>query len=346
MKRDFRFKNIKMEEKLNWWINAAWDNWDERAFGNDVDFDVPKIEHSVRPRTNQGSLGKTLSACTIYGALNQIIRLFWLDMNPNNSNKLWAEVVDYCLQFWYKIGNWWGTPDAINAVCKWWNNIGYSRFNKEKVFYVRRDYRDSKIVEALQKWHLIWFTYNLNFGEDRRKGLVYKDNYPWATWHRTNWQSTATTNPTWWASEPTADCGVYDSYYWATNQYLIRDRKKYINRWMLPASYLILPQSCMKNTVEEEKQKIAEIKAMNHVLWALSTARESVPKKYQEAFSTLAKSIRADYPKARQLENDPKKKQAEVVADTLSHLRKSADEEDKVAYAELAQKLRNKYKFE
>lgn len=327
--------------------NEAWDYWDEWAFGEEVEFTVPKITHNVWPHTNQWSRTKTKSACTIYWALNQIIRLFWLFLTKDESNDLWEEVVDYCTEHhWYKPWYWWSTPDAINAVCKWRNEIWYKKFDKEKVFYVRRDYRDAQIKEALSKGHLIWFTYQLNFWEDRKKWLVYKDSYPWAWWHRTNWQSTKTTHPTGWASEPTADCWVYDSYYWWTNEYLIRGRSKYMNRWMCTPGYLILPQSNMTNqTVEEIKENIAETKAMNYVLWSLSTAWASVPEKYQEKFAQLAKEIRGDYEEARQLENEQNKKWAIAATDWLSYLWKFMDEEDKKEFATLAAKLREKYNF-
>lgn len=338
-----------MEEEIKYKEvdNAAWDDWDEWAFGEEVQFEIPKITHNVWPRTNQGSRTKTASACTMYWVLNQLIRLFALDLTSKESNDLWEEVVDYCAKnFWYVPWNWRSTPTAINAVVHWWNEIGTKRFNKEKVFYTRRDYKDEKIKEALSKGHLIGFTYALNFGEDRKKGLVWKDSYPWAGWHRTNWQSTKTTISTGWAREDTADCGVYDSYYGGYNQYLIRDRSKYMNKGMNTPAYLILPQSTMINqTVEEVKTDIAETKAMNYVLWALSTSWESVPAKYQEKFAALAKEIREDYKDARKLENEPNKKGAEAITDALSYLYKIADEEDKAKYASYAAELRKKFNF-
>ena len=327
--------------------NEAWDDGDEWAFGEEVNFSVPEITHNIWPHTNQWSRTKTSSACTIYWALNQIIRLFWIDLPTKESNDLWEEVVDYCIKnHWYVAWHWRSTPTAINAVCKWWNEIGAKKFDKEKVFYTRRDYQDEKIKEALSKWHLIGFTFSLNFGEDRKKGLVRRDSYPWAGWHRTNWQSTKTTIPTGWASEPTADCWVYDSYNWGYNQYLIRDRKKYMNKGMNTPAYLILPQSNMINqTIEEVKENIAETKAINYVLWSLSTAWASVPEKYQEKFAQLAKEIREDYKDARQLENDNEKKQAVALTDWLSYLYKWASDEERKTYAELAAKLREKYNF-
>lgn len=335
------------EEKLYEEVeNAARDDWDEWAFGEDINFTIPTLTHSVRPHCNQWARKKTSSSCTIAWSLNQIIRLFAIDLTTKESNDLLEEVVDYCANnHWYT--PWYGrsTPTAINAVVKWWNEIWYKRFNKEKVFYTRRDYQDAKIKEALSKGHLIGYTFNLNFGEDRRKGLVWRDSYPWAWGHRTNWQPTSTTIPTGWASEPTADCWVYDQYEWGYNQYLIRDRKKYMNRGMLPAAYLILPQGTMEKTVEEVKENIAETKAINYVLWSLTTAWASVPEKYQEKFAALAKEIREDYKDARKLEEDSEKKQAIALTDWLSYLYKWASEEEQKTYAELASKLRGKYDF-
>ena len=323
-------------------INEARDYWDEWAFWSEVDFVVPDVTHNVWPHTNQWARKKTKSACTIYWALNQIIRLFWIDLTSNQSNDLGEEVVDYCAKnHWYTPGYWWSTPDAINAVCKWRNNIWAKRFNKENIFYTRRDWQDKKIKEALSKWHLIWFTFNLNFWEDKKKGLVWKDSYPWAGWHRTNWQPTRTTKPTWGASEPTADCWVYDSYYWGCNQYLIRDRKKYMNKWMIPVGYLILPTSAMVDTtVEETKEKIAETKAINYVIWSLTTAWANVPEKYKEKFAALAKEMREDYEDARPLEKDETKKVWQTLADALSYCWKYMPEDIQKEMAALASKVR------
>lgn len=325
--------------------NFAWDYGDEYAFGADVEFEIKEITHNIRPHTNQSSHAETSSACTMIGALNQIIRLFWIDLDTKKSNELWIEVVHYCENFWYKIWNGWDTPTAINAVCKFWNEIWAERFGTEKVFYVRHYWNTEKPKEALEKWHLVWFTKALNFGEDRKKWLVWRDSYPWAWWHRLNWQATKTTKPTWWASEPTADCGVYDNYYGLTNQYLIRDRSKYINKWMYARAYMIFPQSRMKNTVEEEKARIEQEKAFNYVLWALSNAYASVPEKYQEKFGELAKMIREDFENTRKMETNQEKKSMIAITDAMSYLYKFVNSETQKTFAELAQKFRDEYKF-
>ena len=325
--------------------NYAWDYGDEYAFGQDVEFEIKEITHNIRPHTNQSSHTETSSACTMIGALNQIIRLFWIDLDTKKSNELWIEVVHYCENFWYKIWNGWDTPTAINAVCKFWNEIWSERFGTEKVFYVRHYWNTEKPKEALEKWHLVWFTKALNFGEDRKKWLVWRDSYPWAWWHRLNWQATKTTKPTWWASEPTADCGVYDNYYGLTNQYLIRDRSKYMNKWMYARAYMIFPQSRMRNTVEEEKARIEQEKAFNYVLWALSNAYASVPEKYQERFGELAKMIREDFENTRKMETNQEKKSMIAITDAMSYLYKFVNSETQKTFAELAQKFRDEYKF-
>ena len=326
--------------------NYAWDYGDEYAFWESVEFEIKEITHDVWPRSNQWSNKETSSACTMIGALNQIIRLFWIDLTLKESNNLWIEVVHYCEQFGYKIWSGRDTPTAINSVCKFWNEIWAERYWTEKVFYVRRYWNTDKAKEALEKWHLVWFTKALNFGEDRKKGLVRRDSYPGAWWHRLNWQATKTTVPTGWASEPTADCGVYDNYYGLTNQYLIRDRSKYMNKWMYAWAYMIFPQSRLKETVEENKQKIAEKKAINYVLWALSTSYESVPEKYQKKFAELASEIRNDYKEARQLESDKEKKWAIAITDALSYLYKFANANNQKKYSDLASENRKEYNFE
>ena len=325
--------------------NLAWDYGDEYAFGEDVDFEIKEITHDIRPTSNQALNTETASACTMIGALNQIIRLFWLDMTRDESNKLWIEVVTFCEQFGYKIWYWWDTPTAINSVCKFWNQIGAERYGTEKVFYSRRWWDTEKPQEALAKGHLVWFTMALKFWEDRIKGLVWRDSYPWAWWHRLNWQSTKTTKPTGWAVCPEADCGVYDNYYGYTNQYLIKDRKKYMWKWMYGRAYMIMPQSRMKKSVEEEKKLMAERKAVNYTLGALSCSYESVPPKFQEKFAQLAKELREAYPEARKIEDEQKKKSAIAITDAMSYLYKFADSEDQKTYAEYAEKLRKKFWF-
>lgn len=334
-----------MDEKILEW-DFAWDDWDEYAFGEDVEFDIQEITHNIRPHSNQALKTETSSACTIIGSLNQIIRLFWIELTRDESNELWVEVVKFCEKYGYKVWFGWSTPTAINAVCKFWNEIWSERFWTEKVFYSRRYWNTEKPQEALAKWHLVWFTMALNFGEDKYKWLVRRDSYPCAWWHRLNRQSTKTTKPTWWASEPTADCGVYDNYEWYTNQYLIRDRAKYINKWMYARAYMIFPQSRMKNTVEEEKERIAQKKAFNYVLWALSNAYASVPAKYQEKFSELAKMIRDEYSDTRKMETNQEKKSAIAITDAMSYLYKYVNADNQKIFAELAQKFRDEYKFE
>ncbi len=325
--------------------NLAWDYGDEYAFGEDVDFEIKEITHDIRPKSNQALNTETASACTMIGALNQIIRLFWLDLTKDETNKLWIEVVTFCEQFGYKIWYWWDTPTAINSVCKFWNQIGAERYGTEKVFYSRRWWDTEKPQEALAKGHLVWFTMALKFWEDRIKGLVWRDSYPWAWGHRLNWQSTKTTKPTGWAVCPEADCGVYDNYYGYTNQYLIKDRKKYMWKWMYGRAYMIMPQSRMKKSVEEEKKLMAERKAVNYTLGALSCSYESLPSKFQEKFAQLAKELREAYPEARKIEDEPKKKSAIAITDAMSYLYKFADSEDQKTYAEYAEKLRKKFWF-
>lgn len=327
--------------------NYAWDNGDEYAFGEEVDFDIPEIKHDIRPRTNQGSNKTTKSACTMIWALNQIIRLFGIDLGLVDSNKLGVEVVNYCVENWgYKIGYGWDTPTAINCVCKFWNEIGAGRYGTEKVFYARRYWNTDKPKEALKKGHLVGFTKALDFWEDRKKWLVYKDTYPWAWWHRLNWQKTETTVPTGWAVCPEADCGVYDNYYGGTNQYLIKDRTKYIGKGMYGWAYMILPQSCLKKPIEEVKQDIVERKAFNYVVGALSCAYANVPDKYKEKFSALAKEIRDEFKEVRERVDGDEKKWAVAITDALSYLYKFADESDKKKYAEMASDMRKKYWFE
>jgi hypothetical protein len=93
-------------------------------------------------------------------------------------------------------------------------------------------------------------------------------------------------------------------------------------------------------TVEEVKENIAETKAINYVLWSLSTAWANVPEKYQEKFASLAKEIREDYKDARKLENNDTKKVWQTLADALSYCWKYMPEDIQKDMAALASKVR------
>ena len=80
----------------------------------------------------------------------------------------------------------------------------------------------------------------------------------------------------------------------------------------------------MKKSVEEEKKLMAERKAVNYVLGALSCSYESVPDKFKEKFAQLAKELREAYPEARKIEEGTKK-QAVAITDAMSYLYKFAD---------------------
>lgn len=334
----------KKKFELNDWVNWAWDDWDEYAFGEWTEFVIPTITHNIWPKTNQWMNTETKSACTIVWSINQIIRLFWLDMEYKESNELGIEAVNYCTKYWYKIWSWWSAPTAIDAVCKYWNEVGYKKYNTEKVFYVRYpSYTHEKAVEAINKWHLVWFTYMLNYWDDRYKWLVYKDSYPVAVWHRTNWKATKHTKATWWASWTWCDIWVHDSYYKWTNEYFIKDRKKYIGKWMNAPAYLILPQSTMTNSVEEEKKRIAQEKALNTLLWALTTTYGDVPEEIKWLSAQFAKVLREKFPEVRWLIEEQQKKSMQSCVDMLSYNYKYADEKYQKKFADLAAEMRKDF---
>ena len=110
--------------------NPAIEINDEYAFWEEVAYVIPKIEHDIRPKGNQSLNSETKQACTICWAVNQIIRLFWLDLTPEQTNILYIEVVKYCTKYWYVIGAWRYIPSAINAVIKRWNEIWYKTFKE------------------------------------------------------------------------------------------------------------------------------------------------------------------------------------------------------------------------
>ena len=333
-----------MNDKIEW-VSTAWDYWDEYAFGSDVIFEIPELKHDIRPKTNQSLNNETLKACTIVGSLNQIIRLFWLELDNKQQDKLAVEVVKYCTQYWYRIGSGWSTVDAINSVAKFWNNVGYKTFNKEKIFYSRVIWGDKRIKEALDKGHLVGFTYSLNWNTDRYAWLVYKDSYPWGTWHRTNIKGVKFVNATSGLklSEWEANEWVHDNYYIFTNEYYIKDIWKYISKGVYPAFYIVLPRSCMVWTVEEQKERIALLKAVNAVIAVLTSTWWDLPEAYQELSASYASSLREQYPEARKLEKDQNKKIYQSLVDFLSYSWKYLDSSDQVKIAEIAKYLRDKH---
>ena len=332
------------EEKLTNQLWDAWDFWDEYAFWTDTtSFEIPTITHNIRPKTNQSKNTISKSACTIFGSWNQIIRLFWLDLSLDEANAIGLEIVEYCKKFWYVVWKWWATPTAINSVCKWWNNIWKDKFNKGTVFYVAASRDDSKVKEALEKWHLVGFTYALNWNEDRYVWLIDKDSYNVATWHRTNIKNSALTNATSWLKVSDANEWVHDSFYWYTNEYYIKDITKYINNWVYANFYLILPESSMDWTVEEEKKKIEETKAINSVIASLTVAYWSVPEEYQNKFADLAKELREKYEDAMPIIGNEVTKSATSIVNSLSFNYKFVPEKYQNKFAELAKELREDF---
>ena len=324
--------------------STARDYGDEYAFGEDVEFIVPKIEHNVRPHGNQWENTETKSACTIVWAVNSLIRLFWIDLDKKTTNKLYIEVVKYCTKYWYVIGEWRATPTACNIVCKRRNEIGFKTFKKEKVFRNRLYYSNEKIVEALEKWHIVWFTKCVNFWTDQVEWLIRRDKYPKFTWHRLNRAWVNWISATWGADISKAERGAIDNYHGQVWEFFaFKELKKYINNWLYGYWYLILPESCMKSNVEAEKERIARMKAVNATIGVLTSTRWDMEEAFQELSSSYAQALREEYPEARQLEENQEKKVYQAIVDLLSYSWKFAWEEEKEKYSELANFLRKKH---
>lgn len=326
--------------------NTARDYWDEYAFGEDVEFVIPKIQHNIRPHWNQWENKETKSACTIVWAVNQLIRLFWLDLDKATTNKLYIEVVKYCEKLWYSIGEWRSTPTACNAVCKFWNEIWFKTFWKEKVFRLRLYRSNERIVEALMKWHIVWFTKNVNFWTDQVEWLVRRDPkmYPKMVWHRLNRAWVNCISATWWADISRAERWAVDNYHGQIWEFFaFKELKPYINNWIYAYWYLILPESCMTDSIEEEKERIKKLKAVNSIIGVLTSTRWDMEEAFQELSSSYAQALRDEYPEARQIEEDQSKKVYQAVVDFLSYSWKFAWEEEQKKYSELADFLRKKH---
>ena len=325
--------------------NLARDNGDELAFGEDTEYTTPKLTHNIRPRWNQGKNRETKSACTIVWAVNQIIRLFWLDLDTPTTNKLYIEAVKFCEWEGYVIGWWWSTPDAINAVRKWRNTIACKTFKKERVFTARLYRNHPKIIEALNNGHLVGYTKNVNFGTDQVEWLVRRDPkmYPKMVGHRLNRKGIEYTKATGGADLTWAERWSQDNYHWAIGEnFWFKEVKPYINNWIYAYWYIVMPESCLKDNIEAEKERIARLKAVNATIWVLSSTYSDLNNEEQLMASALATELRNN-PGSREKIESQEKKVYQAVTDFLSYAWKYAWEEEQKKYSELASYLRNKF---
>ena len=326
--------------------NPAWDYWDEYAFWEDVEYITPELKHNIRPHWNQKMNPETRTACTIVGAVNQLIRLFWIDLDMEKTNILYKEVIKYCQNYWYVVWSGRSTPTACNVVCKWWNEIWYKTFDKEQVFWLRLYYNNSKLKEALNKGHIVGFTKNVNFWKHQVEGLVYWEPsiYPKMVGHRLNRAGVDYIQATGGADISKAERWAVDNYHWDIGEYFaFKDIKPYINNWVYAYWYVIMPVSCMKENIEKEKQKIANLKAVNCIIWTLTSTYWDIENEFQLMSSAYAWALRDKYPESRPLEKDQEKKVYQSVVDFLSYAWKYAGEEEKEKYSELASYLRKKF---
>ena len=112
-------------------------------------------------------------------------------------------------------------------------------------------------------------------------------------------------------------------------------------KWMYTWWYIILPLDNMDMTIDEAKDKVAETKAINYVLGALTTWWANVPEKYQTKFANLAKEMREDYKDARKLDNNETKKVGQTLVDAMSYCWKYMPEDIQKDLSNLATKVRN-----
>lgn len=326
-------------------INPAWDDGDELAFGEDTEYITPKITHNIRPKGNQGQNKETKTACTIVWAVNQIIRLFGLDLDTETTNKLYIEAVKFSVGEGYVIGGWRSTPYALNSVRKRRNTIACKTFKKEKVFTARLYRNNPKIIEALNNGHLVWYTKNVNFGTDQVEGLVRRDPkmYPKMVGHRLNRKGIEYTKATGGADLSNAERWSQDNYHWAIGEnFWFKEVKPYINNWIYAYWYIVMPESCLKDNIEAEKERIARLKAVNATIWVLSSTYSDLNTEEQLMASSLATELR-NTPGSRERIEDPEKKAYQWVVDYLSYAWKFAWEEEKKKYSELASYLRAKH---
>ena len=324
---------------------VAYDYGDEYAFWEDTRCRIPQITHDIRPRGNQANNTETKSACTIVWAVNQIIRLFGLDLTTKQTNTLYIDAVHYCEKYWYVIGSWWWVPTAVDHVRKRWNEVASKTFKKEQVFTKRLLWDNAEIKEALEKWHLVGFSKNVNFWIDQVEWLVWREPkmYPKMVWHRLNRAWVKYIKATWWADISNAERWAMDNYHWAIWEYFaFKTLKPYVYNWVNGYWYLILPVSCLESNIEKEKERIQRLKAVNATIWVLSTTWWDLNTEEQLMSSALATELR-NTEWARAKIDDVALKNYQALVDHLSYAWKFAWEEEQKKYSELASYLRDKF---
>lgn len=326
----------------------AWDdNYDDEwAFGEDDIYDIPRITWSIWPTANQWKNTETKSWCTMVWAISQIQRLFQLDLSMEERNKLDVEIVKWCTSKWYVIWEWWSSYTACINVVKRWNEYWYKRYNTEKVFYSRKLWNNPVVLEALSKWHLVWYTKSIQFWTDQVSGYVWRDKYPTTTWHRLNlkWVEFIPV-ATGWATKQDAIYWSQDNYHWQIGEnFYIKDIKPYINNWLYAYMYIILPESALSTwDTEKAKQLIAETKATNALIWVMTSTWADVPEKYQKMSANYASELRKDYEWARPLYKDQEHKVTQSVVDMLSYSYKYVNEKYQKKFADLAAEMRKDF---
>ena len=326
----------------------AWDdNYDdERAFGEEEVINIPTLKWDIRPTANQWKNTETKSACTMVWAISQIQRLFQLNLSMEERNKLDVEIVKYCTNKWYKVWTWRSSYTACITVVEWWNTFWAKRYNTERVFYARRLWNNPIILEALSKWHLVWYTKNIQFWTDQVSGYVWRDKYPSTTWHRLNlrWVEYIPV-ATGWAKAQWSKYWSQDNYHgqiWEL--FYIKDIKPYINNGLYSYMYVILPESALASwDTEVEKQKIAETKAANALIGVMTSTYWDVANKFQKISSDYATQLRKEYPDARPMYKDQEHKVTQSVVDMLSYSYKYVNEKYQKKFAELAAEMRKDF---
>ena len=331
-------------------IKKLWDAWDsdemdERAFGVEDIKKIPQVAWSIWPTANQWKNKETKSACTMVWAISQIQRLFQLQMSMEERNKLDIEIVNWAVKNkWYIIWAWWDSRLACASVCEWWNTYWSERYWTEKVAYFRVLWNNASVMKALDAWHLVWYTKKIQFWTDQVEGYVYRDKYPKTTWHRLNLKWAQLTIATWWAKRQDSKYWSRDNYRWQIwEEFFIKDLKPYINNWIYAYVYIILPVSALQEDIEDTKQKIAETKATNALIWVMTTTWADVPEKYQKMSADYAAELRKDYKWARPIYEDQEHKAMQSTVDMLSYSYKYANPKFQSKFAELAAELRKEY---
>ena len=255
-----------MEETL--WCLGIW-AVDTDYILNEWDGDLlPKLhqQDEIRYEYNQANQSWSKVSCTIFSAMWAVSDL----MNYEFSLAELKEVDELSYTKWRTRWEWWWTKDAVDLVCKWWNEKHWDLW---KVAYYRVSKHSNLVDEILQKWYTMVtnFKPTTEYKSDYRKDAVLDWNEFWknTTWHAIDiiWNNWHRSTKDSYKGRKTSDCKK------DCNRYELKHSISELTNY---SSYLYVFTK-VNEDCEEEIKRLNEFKSMlliaieqNSKLWHLT----------------------------------------------------------------------------